>query len=150
MEPAGGVAVIAAFLADLVVAAHAAFVLFAVLGGLLVLRRPGIAWVHVPAAVWAILVEIFGWICPLTPLEIALRRKAGQAGYQHGFLEQYLEPLLYPQALTPAVQVALGVFVLVVNAVIYALVLRRYRRRQPDARSTSSASARKDGDTRTG
>lgn len=49
-------------LADLVLALHAAFVLFAVAGGLLVLRRPRVAWLHVPAAAWAALVELAGWI----------------------------------------------------------------------------------------
>ena len=39
-------------LADVVLAAHFLFVLFVVLGGLLVLRWPRLAWVHLPAAAW--------------------------------------------------------------------------------------------------
>lgn len=39
--------------ADLVVAVHAAFVVFVVFGGLLVAHWPRLAWVHVPAAAWA-------------------------------------------------------------------------------------------------
>jgi hypothetical protein len=61
--------VIASLLADLLVALHLAFVVFVVAGGLLVLRWPRLAWVHVPAAVWGALVEVTGWICPLTPVE---------------------------------------------------------------------------------
>jgi len=67
-------------LADLVVLVHFAFLLFVVLGGPLVLRWPGVAWVHVPAALWGILIEFSGWICPLTPLENRLRERAALRG----------------------------------------------------------------------
>ncbi|SOZ36495.1 DUF2784 domain-containing protein [Cupriavidus neocaledonicus] len=116
-----------AWLADLVVIAHALFIVFVVAGGLLVLRWPRAAWVHLPAAVWGVLIEWAGWICPLTPLENALRRAAGQAGYSGGFVERYLLPLIYPAGLTPAVQLWLGLVVLVVNVAIYALWWRRRR-----------------------
>ncbi|SOZ13291.1 conserved hypothetical protein; putative membrane protein [Cupriavidus taiwanensis] len=118
---------IAAWLADLVVIAHALFIVFVVAGGLLVLRWPRAAWVHLPAAVWGVLIEWAGWICPLTPLENMLRRAAGQAGYSGGFVERYLLPLIYPAGLTPAVQLWLSLVVLVVNVAIYALWWRRRR-----------------------
>ncbi|SPR98645.1 DUF2784 domain-containing protein [Cupriavidus taiwanensis] len=118
---------IAAWLADLVVIAHALFIVFVVAGGLLVLRWPRAAWVHLPAAVWGVLIEWSGWICPLTPLENMLRRAAGQVGYSGGFVERYLLPLIYPAGLTPAVQLWLGLVVLVVNVAIYALWWRRRR-----------------------
>ncbi|SOY53140.1 conserved hypothetical protein; putative membrane protein [Cupriavidus taiwanensis] len=121
---------IAAWLADLVVIAHALFIVFVVAGGLLVLRWPRAAWVHLPAAVWGVLIEWAGWICPLTPLENTLRRAAGQAGYGGGFVERYLLPLIYPAGLTPAVQLWLGLAVLVVNVAVYALWWRRRRHRQ--------------------
>ncbi|MFS8976560.1 DUF2784 domain-containing protein [Cupriavidus necator] len=117
----------AAWLADLVVVAHGLFILFVVAGGLLVLRWPRVAWLHLPAAAWGVLIEWFGWICPLTPLENTLRKAAGQAGYSGGFVERYLLPLIYPPGLTPAVQLWLGLVVLVVNVAIYALWWRRRR-----------------------
>ncbi|MDQ0142788.1 DUF2784 domain-containing protein [Cupriavidus necator] len=118
---------IAAWLADLVVIAHGLFIVFVVAGGLLVLRWPRAAWVHLPAAVWGVLIEWAGWICPLTPLENMLRQAAGQAGYSGGFVERYLLPLIYPAGLTPALQLWLGLGVLGLNAVIYALAWRRRR-----------------------
>ncbi|CAJ94653.1 DUF2784 domain-containing protein [Cupriavidus necator] len=118
---------ITAWLADLVVIVHGLFILFVVAGGLLVLRWPRVAWLHLPAAVWGVLIEWSGWICPLTPLENMLRRAAGQAGYSGGFVERYLLPLIYPAGLTPAVQLWLGAVVLVVNVVVYALWWRRRR-----------------------
>lgn len=117
--------------ADLVVLVHAAFVLFVALGGLLALRWRGIVWLHVPAAVWGIIVEYAGFICPLTPLEVWLRERAGQAGYQGGFVEHYVERLLYPTGLTRGLQIAIGTGVLVVNVVVYWRLFAHRRSRVP-------------------
>ena len=115
-------------LADLVLALHALFVAFVVLGGLLALRWRRAAFVHVPCALWGAWVALAGWICPLTPLEVALRQRSGEGGYAGGFLEQYLVPILYPGGLTRGIQIGRGVFVLVLNIAIYAAVTRRWRR----------------------
>jgi Protein of Unknown function (DUF2784) len=115
-------------LADCLVLVHLAFVVFVVAGGFLILWRPSLRWVHLPAAVWGALIEFTGWICPLTPWEQELRLKAGEVGYTGGFIEHYLLPILYPQGLTPRIQVALGLLVISVNVAIYAFVgLRRVR-----------------------
>ncbi len=116
-------------LADLVVLVHFGFVLFVVLGGLLALRWPRAAWLHLPAALWGAGIEFAAGICPLTPLENHLRRLGGEAGYAGGFVEHYLLPVLYPDGLTRTVQLALGTFVLVLNLVVYAILWRRSRRR---------------------
>ena len=78
-----------------------------------------------PTALWGILVEWSGWICPLTPLENRLRAQGGAAGYPGGFVEHYLVPVLYPASLTHSVQVLLGATVLVVNLIAYAIVFAR-------------------------
>ena len=116
---------LAPLLADLVVLLHLAFVLFVVLGGLLVLRRRRIAWLHVPAFVWAAAIEFGGWVCPLTPLENRLREQSGAGGYAGGFVERYLIPVLYPEELTREIQIALGLAVLLINLSIYGFLLRR-------------------------
>lgn len=120
--------------ADLVVVTHLLFVLFVVLGGLLVLRWPRVAWVHLPVALYGALIELVGWVCPLTPLENDLRRSAGAAGYEGGFVEHYLLPVLYPATYTPTVQLALGLLVIAVNAAVYGLAWRRHRRGMTGAR----------------
>src|SRR5687767_5316203 len=119
--------------ADLVLVVHLAFVLFVVLGGLLALRWPRVAWVHVPVAIYGAVIEFVGFICPLTPLEIWLRRRGGEAGYEGGFIEHYITAALYPAGLTRAVQVGLGVAVLTLNGIVYAIWLRRRRRRAAGA-----------------
>ena len=114
-------------LADLLLVLHAIFILFVVFGSLLVLWRPGFAWIHVPAALWGILIEFQGWICPLTYLENDLRAIAGTEGYSGGFIDHYLVPLVYPSGLTHHMQIQLGLVVLFINAVIYILVWRKSR-----------------------
>lgn len=122
------------WLADLVVAFHLLFVVFVVLGGLLALRWPRAAWLHLPAALWGVLVEYAGWICPLTPLELWLRQLAGEAGYPGGFIEHYLLPILYPPGLAQPTQWLLGTLALGINAAIYGWVWRRSKagRGRPD------------------
>jgi hypothetical protein len=115
-------------LADVTVLLHVAFVVFVVLGGLLAARWPRLAWVHLPAAAWGAWVELAGWVCPLTPLENWLRTQAGGSAYTSGFIEHVLVPLLYPAALSRELQHALGVLVLLVNGVVYAVVVRRLAR----------------------
>ena len=111
------------FLADLTVLLHLAFVVFVVAGALLVARWRRVAWVHLPAAAWGAWVEFAGWVCPLTPLENWLRMQGGGPAYTSGFVEHYLIPLLYPASLSRELQYALGVVVLLINAVIYAILL---------------------------
>ena len=110
------------FLADLVVVFHFAFILFAVFGGLLCLWRRGIAWTHIPVALWAALIEFFGWICPLTPLENWLRLRAGAEAYGVRFIERYLLPLIYPAALTRGLQITLGCLVVILNLAVYVML----------------------------
>ena len=115
-------------LADAVVFVHLAFIVFVVAGGALLLAWPRIAWVHLPAVAWAAYAEFTATICPLTPLENALRVRAGDAGYPGGFVEHYLIPLIYPAGLTARTQLALGALVVAINAAVYALAWRRRRR----------------------
>ena len=112
-------------LADAVVLVHAAFVAFVVLGGFLAWRWRWVVWLHVPCALWGVAIEYAGWICPLTPLENALRARAGFEGYRGGFVEHYVIPALYPAGLARPTQVVLGTLVLAVNLVAYGMLLRR-------------------------
>jgi len=124
---------IANIAADVVVLVHLAFILFVAAGGLLVFRWPKLAWVHVPAVVWGGLIELAGWICPLTPLENRLRGTAGEAAFAGGFIDRYIMPIVYPAGLTRGMQLTLGIAVIAVNLVVYgSLVLRRKRMSSPD------------------
>jgi hypothetical protein len=114
-------------LADAVVVLHLAFVVFVLFGGLLALRWPRAAWLHVPAAAWGAIVELAGLPCPLTPLENVLRARAGEVAYGESFVEHWLLPVLYPAELSRELQWLLGGLVIALNAGVYALILRRRR-----------------------
>jgi len=111
--------------ADALVVIHLGFILFVLLGGLLLLRWPRLLWLHLPAVAWGATVEFFHLLCPLTPWENQLRRAAGDAGYEGGFIEHYLIPLIYPAGLTPQIQLWLGGVVVLINVMVYACLLKR-------------------------
>ena len=116
--------------ADIVVLLHLAFILFVAAGGLLFLRWPRLAWAHVPAIVWGAMVELAGWVCPLTPLENRLRAAAGDAAYTGSFIDRYIMPIVYPSGLTRGMQLSLGCAVIVVNLAVYSLLLLRLKRQR--------------------
>ncbi len=120
------------FLADAVLVLHLAFIAFVVLGGLLVLRFRALAWIHLPAVVWAAATEFLGIVCPLTPLENHLRSLGGDAGYGGGFIEHYLTAWIYPAGLTREIQWLLGFAVIAINLAIYLRLRRRRRAGTPE------------------
>lgn len=120
-----------ALLAALTVLVHVLFVVFATGGGLLALRWPRVAWLHLPAAAWAVFVELSGGICPLTPLENELRERGGLQPYGGDFVANYVFPALYPEGLTRDVQLWIGLGVLAINAAAYAWVISRRTKKKP-------------------
>ncbi len=116
--------------ADCILLLHLAFTLFTVLGGLLVLRRPSLLWLHLAAVFWGVVIEWADWVCPLTPLENFLREKGGEAGYAGGFIEHYVALFLYPENLTIELRYLLGLGLIVVNLMIYGYIFLA-RRRKP-------------------
>jgi len=122
---------ILSLLADVVVVAHGLFVVFVVLGGLLVVRRPRAAWLHLPALAWGTWIALSGAMCPLTPLEWRLREAAGEGAYGGGFAAHYLVPLIYPPGLTRGTQWLLAAALAAINVVVYSVVLMRRRAKEP-------------------
>ncbi len=113
--------------ADLVMLLHFAYIVFVMGGAFLILHRRWWMWLHLPAVIWGVWVELYAKTCPLTPLENSLRARAGQAGYAGGFIDQYITRAVYPEGLTPRGQAALAAFVVIVNAALYWYVWRRSR-----------------------
>lgn len=108
--------------ADIVVALHFLFIVFAVSGGILCMHWHKLAFVHIPCFAWAVLISFFGWICPLTHLEVFFLQKAGASVYTGGFVNRMLSPVIYPSGLTRMHQVWLGAFVLVLNLAVYIFI----------------------------
>jgi len=114
-------------LAEIALILHFCFVLFVVFGGLLVVRRRYVAWLHLPAVIWGILVECFFWACPLTTLENWLRGLGGEAGYADGFINYYISAVLY-SGISPQVRVTLGLLLVGFNLLVYCYAFRRHFR----------------------
>lgn len=117
----------AKLIADILVIIHFTFIVFVVLGGFLVLKNSWVSILHIPSVLWAALLEIKGWLCPLTPLEHYFRQLSGSNDYTGGFIDHYLVALIYPDGLTREMQITLGFVVLGINLVIYSLVLVKRR-----------------------
>ncbi|MBN1522164.1 MAG: DUF2784 domain-containing protein, partial [Candidatus Aureabacteria bacterium] len=111
------------FLADAVIVIHFFFILFVVFGGLFIFKWKKAVWLHVPAALYGALIEFFGWICPLTYLEVWLLEKGGMESYGSGFIEHYVVPVIYPESLTKMHHVILGLVVIVLNLLIYGWII---------------------------
>jgi hypothetical protein len=108
--------------AELVLALHFGFVLFAVLGGFLLLVGPAWIWLHLPVVLWSSIVNLAGWTCPLTPLEQSLRRRAGLAGYEGGFIAHYIGPMVYPRGMPRRLELTAAASIVAWNAAVYAAV----------------------------
>lgn len=117
------------FLAEVVLVLHGLFVVWVVAGAFAVWRWPALALLHLPAVAWGAWIEFSAGVCPLTPLEVASRQRAGEAGYTGGFIEHYLTAAIYPEGLTRETQWALGAAVLAINLLIYGLLVFRLRSR---------------------
>lgn len=111
-------------LAEFVLLIHFLFVIFVIFGGLLALCWRWMPWLHLPAAAWGAVIELTGWICPLTPLENDLRRAGDASGYSEGFIEHYLLPIIYPAGLTRESQFLLACLVILINLAVYLFVYR--------------------------
>ena len=111
--------------AHVIVLVHLGFILFVTFGGLLLLRNRKWVWVHLPVVVWGSLVELTGWVCPLTPLENWLRAKGGHEIYREAFIEHYIMPIIYPSGYTRGFQIFLGISVIAINLFLYAWAYHR-------------------------
>jgi hypothetical protein len=118
-------------LADLVLGFHFAFIVFAVLGGFLVLWNSWIAWLHLPSVLWSAYVNLFNQVCPLTPLENRFRYLAGQAGYEGGFIQHYIAPVVYPGVMPERWGLIAGFSVLIWNVLVYTPLVVNLRRIGP-------------------
>lgn len=119
-------------LADVVVLLHLGFILFVALGSLVLWRWPRLAWAHVPALLYAIVIITVGFSCPLTPLEKWLRRRGDGVAYEGGFVDRYVEDVVYPEEHTAALR-ALAAAAVVTGYVLLATRARRAGGARPSA-----------------
>ena len=117
------------FAADLTLIVHFAFIIFVVFGALLFFVSTKIIYVHVPALIWGIYIEITHSICPLTYLENWFLQKANLTAYSEDFIQNYLVSIVYPTNLSADLQIYLGIAIIVVNMIIYGFIISKLKKK---------------------
>ena len=117
------------FAADLTLIVHFAFIIFVVFGALLFFVSTKIIYVHVPALIWGIYIEITHSICPLTYLENWFLQKANLTTYSEGFIQNYLVPIVYPKHLTDNLQIYFAIVLIVANMIMYGLIISKSKKK---------------------
>ena len=94
--------------ADAILLVHALFVAFVVVGLLSIVIGYALGWswvqnrwfrlLHLAAIALVVIQAWMGRLCPLTTLEMNLRRKAGEVDYPGSFIAHWLETALYYDA----------------------------------------------------
>ena len=115
--------------ADLTLIVHFAFIIFVVFGGILFLISTKIIYVHVPALIWGIYIELTHSICPLTHLENWFLQKVNLKTYSEGFIQNYLVPIVYPKNLTENLQIYFAIVLIVANMIMYGLIISKSKKK---------------------
>ena len=113
--------------AEAILILHLSFSAFAVFGGFAIPSYPRTAWLHVPTVLWGCVVNLAGWVCPLTPLENRFRGLAGESGYEGDFIEHYLLPIQYSEVSIGLSGEVLGATFAVWSLAVYGWVWSRRR-----------------------
>ena len=122
--------------ADLTLIVHFAFIIFVVFGALLFFVSTKIIYVHVPALIWGIYIELTHSVCPLTYLENWFLQKANLTTYSEGFIQNYLVPIVYPKHLTDNLQIYFAIVLIVANMIMYGLIISKSKKNyQPSPKS---------------
>lgn len=124
------------FLADLAVLVHLTFIVFALMGGILVSRWHLLAWLHIPAVAWIALNQCLAWDCPLTLAEKWFRQRVGVNAYREGFVSHYL--VQSPGAEDSAAKPMVGLLIIVLNGALYWWIAKSTRKAAQAARDHSS------------
>ena len=115
--------------ADLTLIVHFAFIIFVVFGALLFFVSTKIIYVHVPALIWGIYIELTHSVCPLTYLENWFLQKANLTTYSEGFIQNYLVPIVYPKNLTDNLQIYFAIVLIVANMIMYGLIISKSKKK---------------------
>ena len=116
--------------ANLTLITHLIFILFVIFGGLLFFIFSKVFYIHLPALLWGIYIELTNSVCPLTYLENWFLNKGDLATYSNGFINNYLYPIIYPEGLTNNIQIYLGITLIVINILIYGFIFKNFQRRK--------------------
>ena len=107
---------------------HLIFILFVIFGGLLFFIFSKIIYIHLPALLWGIYIELTNSVCPLTFLENWFLYKGELTTYSNDFINNYLFPIIYPGSINNEIQIYLGLSLIVINILIYGLIYKNLKK----------------------
>jgi predicted branched-subunit amino acid permease len=106
--------------ADFVVLIHFLWIIFLIFGVFLGKKQQAVKVFHISGLGFAVIIQIFGWYCPLTHLEIWLRQRHDPLFTSSGsFIVYYMEKLIYI-ALTPGIIFVLTLILISISAYLYS------------------------------
>ena len=105
---------------------HFLWIVFIVFGVVFVIKRSKIAWLHLGGILFSLIINLFGWYCPLTYLEFYLQAlSASGGGHEEPFIIHYLMPVIYPDLPEKVIRIGEILFVCL-NLIVYAGVAIKY------------------------
>ena len=117
------------FLANITLIIHLIFILFVIFGGLLFFIFSKVIYIHFPALIWGIYIELTSSICPLTYLENWFLYQGQLRTYSNNFILNYILPIIYPENLTNDLQKYLGITLIIINIFIYGLIVLNLKKK---------------------
>lgn len=91
-------------LADIVVLLHFLWIIFLFLGALWGIKNKAVRFFHLAGLAFAFIIQVFGWYCPLTYLEVWLRsRHDPSLTYTGSFIIHYVERIVYIELSRPMI-----------------------------------------------
>jgi hypothetical protein len=105
--------------ADVVVLIHLLWILFLIFGVFVGKKNRIIKILHITGLGFSVIMQIFGWYCPLTHLELWLRKRHDPSlSYSGSFIIHYAEKLIYVE-LSPPIIFVLTFILVSMSAYLY-------------------------------
>lgn len=105
--------------ADIVVFLHFLWIVFLMFGAFIGRRYRWVKRVHIPGIIFAVIIQYFGWYCPLTHLEIWLRKKnPALEDYTGSFIIYYVNKIVYIE-LPADVIMKLTILLIIISTFVY-------------------------------
>ncbi|MEW6585313.1 MAG: DUF2784 domain-containing protein [Nitrospirota bacterium] len=105
--------------ADFVVLLHFLWILFLIFGAFFGRKRRLFKLLHIGGIFFSVIMQVFGWYCPLTHVEIWLRQKHNPSlSYSGSFIIHYVEKIIYLE-LSPEIIFVLTLVLVGVSGYIY-------------------------------
>lgn len=105
--------------ADFVVFIHFLWIIFLIFGAFIGRKYLLIKIFHITGLAFSVIMQIVGWYCPLTHLEVWLRQKhAPMLAYKGSYIIHYVEKIVYLQ-LSPVIIFVLTIILVSITVYIY-------------------------------